>query len=93
MDHMNIIEELKTDNEFLAKLGNAKNEAEAKALFSEKGIEVTCDELKAIRNGEVVTEFDETALENVTGGGIFGIAAGIALICLLAGFIRGNKCK
>lgn len=91
MEQMKIIEGLKTDNEFLAKLADAKDEAEAKSLFAEKGIEVTCDELKAICNGEVSGELDETALENVAGG--ISIAAGIAIICFMAGFAKGSKCK
>lgn len=93
MDQMRIIEELKTDSEFLAKLADAKDENEAKVLFAERGIKVTCEELKAIRNGDTSDELDENTLENVAGGSGLGIAAGIAIICFLAGFAKGTKCK
>lgn len=92
MDQLKIIEDLKTDKEFIAKLANANDEAEAQNLFAEKGIEVTCEELKAIWNGEVSGELDEDTLENVTGGGL-GLIAGIAIICFLAGLAKGAKCK
>lgn len=91
MDQMKIIEQLKEDKEFLAKLGAVKDEAEAQAVFASKGIQVSQEELKAILNGDSSEELGEDQLEAVAGG--MGIAMGIAALCFLAGLAKGLKCK
>lgn len=91
MDQMKVIEQLKEDKEFLAKLGAVKDEAEAQAVFASKGIQVSQEELKAILNGDSSEELGEDQLEAVAGG--MGIAMGIAALCFLAGLAKGLKCK
>ena len=91
MDQMKIIEQLKEDKEFLAKLGAVKDEAEAQAVFASKGIQVSQEELKAILNGDSSEELGEDQLEAVAVG--MGIAMGIAALCFLAGLAKGLKCK
>lgn len=91
MEQMKVIEQLKEDKEFLAKLGACKDEAEAQAVFASKGIQVSQEELKAILSGEDSEELGEEQLDAVAGG--IGIVAGIAALCFLAGLAKGLKCK
>lgn len=93
MDQMKILEELKNDKEFLEKLSAAKdNDAEMAKLFNEKGIDVTEDAIKAIRNSVNSEELDETSLDNVAGGFglIEGIVIGIFGLFLLLGYTGGK---
>lgn len=91
MDQMKIIEELKTNTEFLEKLKAAENEAEISELFATKGLNVTADEIKAILDGGTDDELDENDLENVSGG--YGIIVGVAIILFLAGVAKGASCN
>ncbi|MBP3941454.1 MAG: Nif11-like leader peptide family RiPP precursor [Christensenellaceae bacterium] len=86
-------ETLKNDRAFAEAIQNAKDAAEVKALFSEKGMDIAEEDIEkalAMANGEEA-ELDDEALEAVNGG--MDIITGIVIIAFLAGFAKGAKCK
>lgn len=66
-EHM--IEEMMRDDAFVTQIENAKDLTEVAALFRTQGVEVTKEQLEALLTSEE-GELDETALDNVAGGGI-----------------------
>ena len=80
------IEELKTDKAFMEKIENAESIAEIVALFKDKGIDVTEEQLEAAADyyGKR-EELSEDSLERVAGGIVdpisisLGIVIGVAI--------------
>lgn len=92
MDKMNIFDSLKNDQEFLAKLAKAETNSQICEMFAGKGISITEEEIRSIRENGVADELNEDALDNVSGG-YLGIAAGVAVILFLCGLAKGAKCR
>ena len=91
MNEMNIIEALKTDGEFLARLAKAETKAEICKMFEEKGIVITEEEVQAIFVGSENQELSEDDLDNVAGG--MSVIGGVMALMFLAGLAKGAKCK
>ena len=85
------LNEIFSDKEFVAKLAGAASDAEFQAAMLEKGMEVTAEEVAAIRTmlskvnaGEITKEqledgeLPEELLDQVSGG--LGILAAIAIV-------------
>ena len=66
------IEELSKDSEFLKKIENAKGADEIIALFKDKGIDVTKEDLEKIAAMPESGELSEADMENVAGGILLG---------------------
>lgn len=92
MNEMNIIESLKNDPEFLATLAKAETNAQICKMFTEKGISITEEEIRSIRENDTTTELSESDLDSVSGGYV-GIAVGVAAILFLCGLAKGSKCN
>lgn len=69
------IEELERDSEFQANVANAKDINEIIALFKEKGIDVTEEQLLKVADQAGEDELSESDMENVSGGIILEVAA------------------
>ena len=68
------IEELEKDSEFQANVANAKDINEIIALFKEKGIDVTEEQLLKVADQVGEDELSESDMENVAGGLVVGAA-------------------
>ena len=86
------IKEVFADEEFIKELFSKETPEEAKALFEEKDIDISIEELvklkdiiiaklQAVENGESA-ELTEADLENIAGG-TFGISVVIAIVGIL----------
>lgn len=60
--------QLAGDEEFLQKLGETESFEDVAELFTEQGVEITAEELKAAMADEPEGELDEAALSEVAGG-------------------------
>ena len=92
MGNMSIIESLKNDYEFLARLTKAETNSQICNIFEEKGISITEEEICSIRENSGTGELCENDLDCVSGG-YLGIAAGVAVILFMCGLAKGAKCK
>ena len=92
MNNMNIIESLKNDSEFLTQLAKAETNAQICDMFAEKGISITEEEIRLIRETGGAEELSENDLDCVSGG-YLGIAAGVAVILFLCGLAKGARCR
>lgn len=63
-------EELLEDEDFAAKVEEAKSLKELAGIFGEKGVKVTVAELESAMKEDANGELDEDGLENVAGGSI-----------------------
>jgi predicted ribosomally synthesized peptide with nif11-like leader len=70
------VNELLRDAEFVGKIKEMDSLEEIAAAFSERGIEVTADELKAAAELSENGELPADALDNVSGG---SLTAGLAI--------------
>lgn len=73
------IQALMENAEFAAKMEQAESVAELVALFNAEGVEVTEDAVKQALEKIENEELDEAALENVSGGFVAIVVAGIAI--------------
>ena len=95
---LELLNKLKDDPAFVESIKNAKDAKEISEKFTEKGINVTEEQIKFLMENDI-EELDEEKLEQVAGG--WGIAAGIAVGAFLVacgvggylGFRDGLKCK
>ena len=82
---------LQKDQEFMARLADTSDISAIKELLASKGIAMTDEEIdQAIKLSE--TELSEDALENVAGG-FAEIYAGICILALVIGLVRGSRCR
>ena len=67
---MELLENLKNNEEFITKLGAAEDSQSVRKVFGEYGIELTIEEAGAIINygRECNGELDEESLDEVSGG-------------------------
>ena len=81
------VEELAQDTEWMQALSNAETTAEAAALFAQKGVEVTAEQLDQLVEMQEQSELDEADLDNVAGGEIVTlVCAGIMLASSLLAY-------
>ena len=62
------IEELLNDDEFVRELESAETDSDVVALFNSKGVAISAEEVKAIRDENADDELLEDKLEEVAGG-------------------------
>ncbi len=72
------IEELSKDSEFLKKIEYAKGPEEIVALFKDKGIDVSKEDLEKIAAIPESSELSESDMENVAGGFVDPVSAALA---------------
>ena len=72
------IEELSKDPGFQKKIENAKDIDEVIALFREKGIDVTEEQLLKVAETVKDGELSESEMENVAGGFVDPVSAALA---------------
>ncbi|MBR0030687.1 MAG: hypothetical protein IJP61_00135 [Treponema sp.] len=65
-------EELLNDETFLKEISTMKNVEDVQKAFAAKGVTISVEELKAIKEGKLSTE----TLDNVAGGLKFGVDLG-----------------
>lgn len=85
------INELKNDNDFMNRLADADSVETVKELLLEKDIVMSDDDI-ANAMASADDEFDEKALESVSGGGM-GIGLGLVALAFLIGAARSAKKK
>ncbi len=90
---MKKLEELKKDSSFLEAVSQATTLEEVKELFEKEGVDVSLEELESICEANENGELSEEDLDNVDGGVLGGIVAGVGIILFIAGFARGLRCK
>ena len=82
-------QELTQDAEWMQALSNAETTAEAAALFAQKGVEVTAEQLDQLVEKQEQGELDEADLDNVAGGDIV-IALGVGVMVTLSVLAYGS---
>lgn len=87
------IKEIFSDVDFLKSLESIQTAEEAQKILEEKGLTLTVEEVQKlgdmINSGE---EFDESELDNISGGiatGMLVLYGGIALVSAVAGIKAG----
>ncbi len=88
---MNLLD-LQYDQDFMRKLAESDDTNTVKELLASKGVEMTEDEIKQAFD-LADKELSEEDLENVAGGLLPELYAGICILAFVIGVARGSRCK
>lgn len=86
---------LEKNEEFICEMRKATTAEEAREVFAKFDVIISSEEAEIAFSKAASSEFEleEDELEQVSGGVVGPILAGIALIAFLIGLAKGSKCK